>query len=674
MRFTRPLASLAAASALTLCVAQQAQIQLSAYPTMSVADGRSTTTISAVVRDSRGNVVPDGTRVVFESTMGLFRENIVTTAQGVARAVLLAGGVPGVATISVKTVDAVSSPSTLQFEFKADRSMLSSAMEYIELVSPNYLEFIPDSRIIGAAAPNHGVSVRYRDISITADDVQINIPHYELRARKATLKIGKLTQNFDELYIKLNDHTGVGTTTFTAIPPAPMALLGRLPVFLSDDPESFKAIGQPVERFGLVNVAKESFTPALDTKDAYKLAFEDTGVYTSSVTAKRAIIFPQREIQFQKAEIMVTGNRVMQMPLYEVNLMQASQGSVMSSMINVNNNQVEINYAYYLSLKPGQTSLLRFRTGERYGRGVGASGGMFLDYELNWNRGDDMDGKFIFSGIGRKDWSVGVQQYMRVDDRTTAFGMVEMPANQSIYGSMNVSRVYNGYQVSLNGSMSRYLRGLNYDTHSYSLVAEKDPTKVGKLPVRMYLGFTAQQDSNSFLGSEQSAVGLRARLQSQPIRIDNRTTVYAGLSLAHLSGQNTISGLTTLGELNLRRQFNDRLSVSATYDYMRDGYNDRFLGRNRIGLETRYSSDRFLFNLLASKSLDINRVSLYGDMSLNVLGSWWVSGDYTLDRYLGFDYLDYSISLGYRISGREIGLVWSRSTKRIGLQILGAAF
>jgi hypothetical protein len=354
--------------------------------------------------------------------------------------------------------------------------------------------------------------------------------------------------------------------------------------------------------------------------------------------------------------------------------MQASQGSVMSSMVNVNNNQVEINYPYYLSLKPGQTSLLRFRTGERYGRGVGASGGMFLDYELNWNRGDDMDGKFIFSGIGRKDWSVGVQQYMRVDDRTTAFGMVEMPANQSIYGSVNVSRVYDGFQVSLDGSMSRYLRGLNYDTHTYSLVAEKDPTKVGKLPVRLYFGFTAQQDSNSFLGSEQSAIGLRTRLQSQPIRLDSRTTVYAGLSLAHLSGQNTISGLTTLGELNLRRQFNDRLSVSATYDYMRDGYNDRFLGRNRVGLETRYSSDRFLFNLLASKSLDISRMSLYGDMSLNVLGSWWVSGDYTLDRYLGFDYLDYSISLGYRISGREIGLVWSRRTKRIGLQILGAAF
>ena len=144
----------------------------------------------------------------------------------------------------------------------------------------------------------------------------------------------------------------------------------------------------------------------------------------------------------------------MQMPLYQLNLMQTQGSNVMSSMINVNNNQVQVNYPYYLSLKPGQTSLLRFRTGERYGRGINSSGGAFIDYEMNWNRGDEMDGKFTISGIGRKDWTVGVHQYARLDDRTTAFGMVEMPANQSLYGSINLNRVYNGFQVSLNGNMS----------------------------------------------------------------------------------------------------------------------------------------------------------------------------------------------------------------------------
>jgi hypothetical protein len=129
-----------------------------------------------------------------------------------------------------------------------------------------------------------------------------------------------------------------------------------------------------------------------------------------------------------------------------------------------------------------------------------------------------------------------------------------------------------------------------------------------------------------------------------------------------------------VAEASLRHQFNSQLSLQATYNYMRDGYNDRFLGRQRVGLEARYYSDKFTLSLLGSKSLDIERFSLYGDMSLNVLGNWWMSSGYTLDRYLGYDYLDYTVGVGYRIGGREIGLVWARSTKRIGVQLLGAAF
>jgi hypothetical protein len=129
-----------------------------------------------------------------------------------------------------------------------------------------------------------------------------------------------------------------------------------------------------------------------------------------------------------------------------------------------------------------------------------------------------------------------------------------------------------------------------------------------------------------------------------------------------------------VGEASLSHALNDRTSLRATYSYLQDGYNDRLLGKQRIGLEGRYYSDRFTLNVLASKSLDMRRHSLYGDLSLNVLGNWWISSFYTLDSYLNQDFLDYTFGLGYRISGREIGLVWSKSTNRIGIQLLGASF
>ncbi|MEZ0327798.1 MAG: Ig-like domain-containing protein [Fimbriimonas sp.] len=674
MTLKRLIATAALATVCAVAFAQQAQIKLSAYPAMSVADGRSTTTITAEVRDSHGTLVPDGTRVVFESSLGNFRESIVQTRNGIARAILQAGGVPGVAVIKTTTMDGIAQPSTLDFEFVGDRSMLSAATDYIEIVSPTYMEYVPDTRIIAAASPNHGVSVRFRDITVLADDVQVNIFRNELRARKARLKIGKLDQEFEEIFIRLNEKTGIGSTRFKMVLPPPISFVGFMPVFLSDDPSRFKNLGQEVERFGLVEIKRDVLTPSKSREGAFRLEFEETGVYTSSIAAKKAVVFPQREIQFQRAEILVSGSRVMQMPLYQLNLMQSSSNGVMQSLVNVNNNQLQVNYPYYLSLKPGLTSLVRFRTGDRYGRGVGGSSAAFLDYEMNWNKGDQMDGKFTISGIGRKDMTLGIQHYLRIDDRTSAFGMIEMPANESIFGSLNLNRSYDGFSMSLNGNMNQTLRGIRRTTRDMSFAADKDPTKLGNLPVRLYVGLTAQESSNTLLGSSQSAVGLRARFQSLPIQLDNRSTFYAGLSLAHLTGRNTVNGLTMMGEASLTRRFSDSLRLTGTYSYLRDGYNDRFLGKNRFGLDASYDTDKFRLHVYGNKSIDVDRMSLFGDLKLNVTGNWWFSSYYTLERYLSNDFLDYSFGVGYVISGREIGLVWSKSTGRIGLQVLGASF
>src|SRR5438477_2879440 len=74
--------------------------QLNAFPSVSVADGRSTTTITADIRDSGGRPVADGTRVVFNTTLGSFRDSVATTTNGIARVILVAGTAPGVARIT----------------------------------------------------------------------------------------------------------------------------------------------------------------------------------------------------------------------------------------------------------------------------------------------------------------------------------------------------------------------------------------------------------------------------------------------------------------------------------------------------------------------------------------------------------------------------------------------
>ncbi|RYI99869.1 MAG: hypothetical protein EON47_15470 [Acetobacteraceae bacterium] len=135
------LAAAFALAALAAAAMAQQGINLQTFPTMSVADGRSTVTVTATVRDANGKTVPDGTRVIFNTSLGYFREPMVTTTQGIARGILVAPGVPGSARLTINALTSQSIPTVLDYEFVGDRSLLSSAQEYIEIVSPSALTY-----------------------------------------------------------------------------------------------------------------------------------------------------------------------------------------------------------------------------------------------------------------------------------------------------------------------------------------------------------------------------------------------------------------------------------------------------------------------------------------------------------------------------------------------------
>src|SRR6516162_1057631 len=74
-------------------------LALRAIPEVVRADGQSTTTITAEVRDGGGSTVPDGTPVHFTATAGQI-DSVVPTAAGRARATFTSDAIPGVAQVS----------------------------------------------------------------------------------------------------------------------------------------------------------------------------------------------------------------------------------------------------------------------------------------------------------------------------------------------------------------------------------------------------------------------------------------------------------------------------------------------------------------------------------------------------------------------------------------------
>jgi Invasin, domain 3 len=666
-----------------VCVGGQAIAQqgtyVAAFPSVSVADGRSTTTISATVRDTNGRLVADGTKVGFTSTLGQFRQSIVTTSSGVARAVLVAGGVPGIAQVTVTALTPNAAPTTIEFEFVADRKLLASAQEYIEVVTTGAMQYSNDtySKLMSASSPDHGVSIRYRDIQVDADDVQIDIPNSILRAKRAHLKFGKINQDFEQLYLRLNQRRGIGTTSYYARRYDTITWGSHGPEFLRIVGSGPAKLAEDEKRFGLVEITGGSFKPANQALNTPIFDFDDTSSSPSTVRARKAVIFPRKGIQFQKAEVYVGTTRVMAMPLFELNLYSSSSPIVTDQFVSVANNHLAVNYPYYLTLKPGTTSLLRLRTGEQYGRSTQVNQGVFLDYELNWNHGDLMDGGMTFSGLGRNDWSLGAHQYLQIDDRSKASFQAEMPSGKSLYGSASVDRMFNGFQVNMNGSTNQSLRGLPFRSTDLSLNAEKDPTKFGRLPVQMFYGLTAQYSSNSLLDRVQQGSGPYARIQSLPINLGKLSTVNASFSAKHLFGDESTAGLALAGEATVTRTLSPDASVIATYNYTRDRYSDALVGSHRLSLQGYYSAGRTGLQLFATKSLDVDRLSLYGDLGYRLSPIWRLATGYTYDSYPTIgnavnQYLDYNFSVNYRLGWRELGLTWSRQTGHIGFQILGA--
>lgn len=649
--------ALLAAAALAVA---EGTIQLSAFPNVRVADGRSTITITAEVRDQNGSNVADGTEVVFESSIGIFRENLLRSQNGIVRSVLQAPSVPGIAVVRARALR-VNATAQIEVEFVKDKSQLSSATDYIEVAAPSPMLCSPEDRIIQAEDPKGRVYVRYRDVRIDAAEVQVAITSYEVRARRATLTVDGKSRYFEDLNYKLNARRGTGTTEHEV---DSLRLVAAMPYVLHEVVRR--------KRLGLVDLASDGSLTAREIPAVGLFTFQDISAAPSHIEARKAIAFPTREVQFQQARVLVAGRTVFRVPMFQLP-MSATGRPLTEQFLNVSNNQLLVNYPHYLSLGPGQTSLLRFRYGNSYGVGPGGTGGTYLDYELKWNKGSEMDGGLMVRNIGRSDWGVSVRQLWSTDERTTITAQLDTPAHRSLLGNVAISRDLGGLQANLTGSYSRSLQGSQFERNGVSLVVERHPTKLGFIPARLYLGGVASVDrySSELVSDSDQRYGLRARTVSDPIRLWRGGTLNLSYNLARFHNDDTGALLTHEGSATLTSQFFGNTYFQTTYDYVDDGFSSNFLGRHRLTAETYANYGALSGRLMMSRSLDADRLFTSANLDYRLSRLWRLNYSYTLDRFDEDAFTNQSFILAYRLGIREFGLSYSTRTKRLGIELLG---
>lgn len=690
MRRSKQLATL---TALALASLTQAaiNIRIQAYPYEVVADGRSAINLSLEARNNDGSVVPDGTKIILASTLGTFREQIVTITGGRAQAVLIAGNIAGVAKITATELNNQSNPSTTEVSFVSSRDKLSSASDYVEINVPDRFEYHFETRTLTGSGHNQNITSLIREVAMKCDDIQFVPDAGELRAKNATFKIKDKEYTFSELYLDTRSGRGYGVTVLEYFPISKLTYThGYFSAYMGDDETGFE-ISQKRKRVAVVEISPNGIKPttipvAPETFEFRKtrysniattqaeLSLEDPrDLANAHLTATRLSIILRRELQFQNVKVFQGDQKVWSQKLMSFSTAGFQGQYPMQDWFTITDSQFGVNYPFFLNLDRGSSSAVRFRTGQSYGRGFNVNRGVFFDYESNWSRRDNSVGNFVLSGLGRDDYNVGIRQTLRLDSQTTANIALDSPQLKSMFNSASISRQQSDFQLNLIGTQQRTFTGPTSNRQDYLLVAERNPIKIKKTPFQMFYGINAsygevQTDTDK---TTSTGIGGRLRFQSDAIRLNNSSTFMSGLTLGQFSGSNGTT-VNTSANFSLSKYLKNSMTTSWTYEYTKDGITEQSLGSHRLSNQLSYHRGKFDLSLFTQKSLDADRLSLFGQTDYILAPLWKTSLTYTLNRYSGDTFVDYNLILAYRIAQDKpfFGVAYSKETNRLGFVIL----
>ncbi len=649
-----------------LSYCQTGYVQLSAFPNAAVADNHSQIIITAVATDTHGNAVPDGTEVEFTTDLGSFQQTIVTTKNGYAHGTLIAGGVAGVATITVKVVGLIIPPATYPIKFVRTRDDLSSLNDYAKLIGPGGVEYDPRSQLIELLSGGSDAEVDYDGTIITGEKIQLNPQTMEVHCRRATLTLGKVKRKFPELNYNLATNRGYALGSYSSFEASNIIL--SWPLF---PPLFFVPVYQQ-ELFGMVSIVGDETHGLNQNYNKYLFSIADFSQLPFIFTGKSAVLVPHQEVDFQHFAYDVGGARTFATPLYRVSLTGGAL-PYQSQVLAVNDNQLAISYPYYLSLSPEQTSFLRFHLGDEGSTGYGAGNGPQFDYEVDWKKGPTNSGGVLLNGIGQSNWGLGFHQYYQLDSKSSIFAQVQSPQFKSLFGAVSANRQIGPFNLSLASNYTQTLTGIKETDLSQSLNLLHSPIKLGTLPVHLSYGLSATRQSTSLPVpiQSQAGYGLTTNFELDPARLDRATTFNSSLQVNDFEGQNVSKGLSYNLLMSLSHTLSQSSSLFLTYSYSQDPFISSQFGNQRVSTTFDYSKGGGFFNVSTGTSLGFNNFNVSAFAGYRFAPKWQFQSGYTEDEIAGLGYLDYNLTLLYTISGEQVGLTWSRYTGRLGIVVLG---
>lgn len=519
-------------------------VKLTAKPAFVVADGASTTTITAEVRDRSGRLIGDDETVHFSTTLGVI-EAAARTQGGQASVLLTSPTVPGLATVTASAGHA-----TAQTRVTFATQVITDVEEVSSIViRADYLLFNDYEQIADAAV---NVDIRVGGLRIRADRAQVDLMRNTVVAQgppgegALTISGGDVTLSADRLHYKWDARMG----------------------YLS-------GLSEPLR--GLYSFEGATLTPALFTGQLAPETFflRDLVPSPLSVRASRIVYLPGEEIQFTGAQIMLNGKRRFGLPIHVMPVGPGRMGQ--AQYIGVGPRGPLLDLPYYLAAGQKGTSQLRLKYNAPEGLYGATVPGMSLDLIGKYDLGGATEGSLQLTRVTSPDWGLtwahnqtfgrNTRGYVNLDTRSgNGF------SNRYAIGQTNLWHRGKGFSLSLNGTASRFL-------HDNANLAATVQTTAKPLPYGFSWTTGAQVSRRWVSASRVNAEGTGTEVvhetsdtQGVNARLNAPPTMLAGLRFTASIGPGlTLTDGTMrqslLGTVGATRTLGRRGNLNLTYNY-----------------------------------------------------------------------------------------------------------
>lgn len=628
-----------------------------------LSDGKDSCEVVADVCDATGRTITDGTEVAFSTSLGLFAQSGTSasayTRSGNAR-VRISSPQKGTATITAT----VSGGGFARCEvvFTDDPSETFQGNSYVVVRGDGALMYAAGERIIEAIGRSAGeseeegkkrepgASVRYRNISVVADRLQVDCSGNVVRAwGNATLTRGKRKLACDRLFYQLMNGKGYAVASID----------GHMrPVSLSGVTLKADVMDMPVA---------PKFLEMADITDARLM-----------VTAREVLLFPGEKLQFKRPRFYQDGQALFSMPFYSLGLFSTQLFS--DQFVSVGTQGVGVDLPLYYNMTPGSTGVVRLREGERSGSVYATRPGVSLDLTQAYNSlGGERrySGEMDVTGFNKSDWGVRWVHSQEFSQETRGSVFLDFPQHRGVYASSNLNNQLGPIMLGTNLSANRVFSGYRSTGLDGSVYAETTPRRVGKTGYMYAIGgdLSASRTSTSAYVTSEFTRGTHIRFYSNSFRLDKLTSVSNTVSLGHVWSQKGEGGTSLMSSLSASRSVGRSSTLQATYDFTKLPTSTATTGNHRMSLSY-FAGGGTKWNLYLYDSflLDAPYSNTVGDLSYLFARRWRLTASANLQKFSGSEYRDYTLGVAWNIGGRDVVLSYSTMNHRMYFDLEASQF